>query len=112
MTLSALVFTGLLSSAHASSAVDNWPGTAPLRFEVIASAGGSPDIVLRKLSPYVSASIGVPVIVENRPGAGGNIAAAFVARVSSIPAIGSPAVWRPARALAVSETAAVTIGHS
>jgi len=38
------------------------------------------DIVPRELSNYLSASIGVPVIVENRPGAGGNIAAAIVAK--------------------------------
>jgi tripartite-type tricarboxylate transporter receptor subunit TctC len=39
-----------------------------------------PDIVPRVLSNFLSASIGVPVVVENRPGAGGNIAAAVVAR--------------------------------
>ena len=38
------------------------------------------DIVPRALSNYLSASIGVPVVVENRPGAGGNVAAAVVAR--------------------------------
>jgi tripartite-type tricarboxylate transporter receptor subunit TctC len=80
MKLAAIVFTSLLSVAHAGSGVANWPGTAPLRFELIGAAGGLPDIVLRELSPYLAASIGVPVIVESRPGAGGNIAAAFVAR--------------------------------
>ena len=34
----------------------------------------------RKLSNYLSTSLGVPVVVENRPGAGGNIGAALVAR--------------------------------
>jgi tripartite-type tricarboxylate transporter receptor subunit TctC len=38
------------------------------------------DVVPRKLSAFISASAGVPVIVENRPGAGGNIAAAIVAK--------------------------------
>ncbi len=47
---------------------------------MIAAAGGFVDIVPRVLSNYLSASIGVPVVVENRPGAGGNIAAAIVAR--------------------------------
>ncbi len=46
----------------------------------IAAAGGLVDFVPRELSNYLSASLGVPVVVENRPGAGGNIAAAFVAR--------------------------------
>jgi tripartite-type tricarboxylate transporter receptor subunit TctC len=38
------------------------------------------DLVPRVLSSYLSASIGVPVVVENRAGAGGNIAAGFVAK--------------------------------
>jgi tripartite-type tricarboxylate transporter receptor subunit TctC len=38
------------------------------------------DLVPRELSIYLSASIGVPVVVENRPGAGGNIAAGVVAK--------------------------------
>lgn len=78
--LLAILLIGLVSVAYAASGVVNWPGTTSLRFEVMAVAGGLPDIVPRELSPYVSASAGVPVIVENRPGAGGNIAAAFVAR--------------------------------
>jgi tripartite-type tricarboxylate transporter receptor subunit TctC len=70
----------LLWATQAASEAPTWPGTKPLRFEVITSAGGLPDMVPRKLSNYLSASIGVPVVVENRPGAGGNIAAAVVAR--------------------------------
>jgi hypothetical protein len=43
-------------------------------------AGGSIDSVPRTLSNSLAASFGVPVVVENRPGAGGNVAAAVVAR--------------------------------
>jgi len=57
-----------------------WPGTKPIRFEVIAAPGGLVDSVPRTLSNSLAASIGVPVVVENRPGAGGNVAAAVVAR--------------------------------
>lgn len=67
-------------SGTRASGVANGPGTTPLGFELIGAAGGLPDIVSRELSPYLFASIGVPVIIEDRPGAGGNIAAAFVAR--------------------------------
>jgi tripartite-type tricarboxylate transporter receptor subunit TctC len=70
----------LLCAAAAASGAESWPGSAPLRFEVIAAAGGLPDIVPRVLSNDLSASLGVPVVVENRPGGGGNIAAAVVAR--------------------------------
>jgi tripartite-type tricarboxylate transporter receptor subunit TctC len=47
---------------------------------VISAAGGLVDLVPRVLSNPLSASIGVPVVVEDRPGGGGNIAAMVVAR--------------------------------
>jgi len=74
------ILLGALISAAQPAGAQNWPGTTPLRFEVIGAAGGLADFVPRELSNYLSASIGVPVVVENRPGAGGNIAAAVVAR--------------------------------
>lgn len=43
-------------------------------------AGGSPDVFTRIVSEKVSANWGVPVVVEARPGAGGSIGAAQVAR--------------------------------
>ena len=78
--LALVLLGGLLCAARAQSGAPDWPGTKPLRFEVVAGAGGLVDIVPRTLSSYLGASIGVPVVVENRPGAGGNVAAAVVAR--------------------------------
>jgi tripartite-type tricarboxylate transporter receptor subunit TctC len=75
-----IVLLGALIGAAQPAGAQSWPETKPLRFEVVGAAGGLPDIVPRVLSNYLSASIGVPVVVENRPGAGGNIAAAVVAR--------------------------------
>ena len=69
-----------LCAAQAASDAPDWPAAKPVRFEVSAAAGGLIDLVPRQLSNYLSASIGVPVIVEDRPGAGGNIAAGLVAR--------------------------------
>src|SRR5580700_9185196 len=76
----AVLLGSLACATQAASEAQSWPGTTPLRFEVIAAAGGLTDIVPRELSNYLSASIGVPVVVENRPGAGGNIAAGVVAK--------------------------------
>jgi tripartite-type tricarboxylate transporter receptor subunit TctC len=80
MKLRALLLAGLLCAAQAASGAETWPGTNPLRFETGSAAGGMTDIVPRELSKYLAASIGVPMVVENRPGAGGNIAAAIVAK--------------------------------
>jgi tripartite-type tricarboxylate transporter receptor subunit TctC len=80
LALCALLLGGLPCAARAQSGAPDWPGTKPIHFEVVAAAGGLVDIVPRTLSNPLAASIGVPVMVEDRPGAGGNIAAAIVAR--------------------------------
>lgn len=80
MKLATVLLTTLICTAPV--AADEWPGTMPLKFEVIGAAGGLVDYVPRELATALSASIGVPVVVENRPGAGGNIAAGVVARAA------------------------------
>jgi tripartite-type tricarboxylate transporter receptor subunit TctC len=74
----AVLLGNLACVAHPACAQD-WSGNKPLRLEVIAGAGGLIDFVPRELSDYLAASLGVPVVVEDRPGAGGNIAAGIVA---------------------------------
>lgn len=44
------------------------------------SPGSTSDLIPRAIAPLMSQSMGVPVIVENRPGAGGNVGAALVAK--------------------------------
>jgi tripartite-type tricarboxylate transporter receptor subunit TctC len=48
--------------------------TRPVRLVVGNAPGGGPDILARLLGPWLSERLGQPVIIENRAGAGGNVA--------------------------------------
>ncbi len=63
-----------------AQAQDNWP-SRPVKFIVPFPAGGSADALPRILSEKLAQRWGQSVIVENRPGAGGGIGAAAVARM-------------------------------
>jgi tripartite-type tricarboxylate transporter receptor subunit TctC len=65
--------------AAPAHAADPWP-TRPLKIVIPFSAGGVQDTLARALSNELSAALGQPVIVENRPGAGGTLATAQVAK--------------------------------
>src|SRR5712692_4863239 len=56
--------------------------TKPVRVIVAFTPGGVTDIVARTLTPKLAELWGQPVVVENRPGAGGSLAAQVVARSS------------------------------
>ena len=56
-----------------------WP-KQPIRIIVTFTPGGAPDILARVLAESWQQSLGVPVLVENRPGYGGNIGADLVAK--------------------------------
>ncbi len=56
-----------------------WP-TRPLKIVVPYPPGGSSDIIARSISQPLSEMLGQPVIVENKPGANGNLGADFVAK--------------------------------
>jgi tripartite-type tricarboxylate transporter receptor subunit TctC len=52
----------------------------PIRIVVPYAAGGTSDILARQIGPKLNEAWGQPVIVENKPGANGNVGADFVAK--------------------------------
>jgi tripartite-type tricarboxylate transporter receptor subunit TctC len=67
--------------AIGAQAQEAWP-SKPIRFVVPYLAGGTTDLVARTTGDYVSKKLGQPVVVENRPGAGGNIGMEAVAKAA------------------------------
>ena len=54
--------------------------TRPVRIIAPTAPGGAPDIVARLMGPWLSGRLGQPFVIENRPGAAGNIGTEAVVR--------------------------------
>src|SRR5690349_2130271 len=76
-----LVVMALALWACTGAAQDAYPNR-PLRIVVGFTPGGGPDITARHVAQRLAESLGQQVIVENRPGAGGTVAAGMVARAA------------------------------
>jgi len=80
------IIRGLVAAVAAlwlglAAAQQNYP-TKPIRFIVTFPPGGSADLIARALVPVLSDRLRQQVLVENRPGAGGNIGMEAVARAA------------------------------
>lgn len=78
--LSALICGAVLSMASAQLLAQPFPNK-PIRMVVTSAPGGITDIMTRILSESIARTLGQPMIVENRPGAGGATAIAYVAKL-------------------------------
>ena len=74
-----LLFAAVALAFAATAQAQAWP-SKPIRYIVIFAPGGTTDILARLIAPKLSDALGQPVIVENRPGAGGNTGAAMIAK--------------------------------
>src|SRR5438046_10480056 len=98
-----LVLLAVLTAATPLQAQDNWPAK-PVRFIVPSSPGGGTDVYARILAQALGEALKQQFIVDNRPGASGNIGAAAVAKsppdgytflVSANPALAvNPSLYR------------------
>ncbi len=68
-----------LAAGESTAQSGAWPNR-PIRFVVPLPPGGSPDYLSRLLAEHLQPVLGQPLVIENKPGAGGNIAREFVAR--------------------------------
>lgn len=76
---SLLVILGMIHAITCSAATQNFPNK-PIRIIVTSVAGSAPDVRVRQIAPKLSEAVGQTVIVDNRPGANGAIAAQIAAR--------------------------------
>jgi tripartite-type tricarboxylate transporter receptor subunit TctC len=77
LKLAVLALLATVTAPAVFAQTDAWP-SRPLRIVVGFAPGGSNDIVARLLADKLNKSLGQPAIVENKPGGGGAVAAAFV----------------------------------
>jgi tripartite-type tricarboxylate transporter receptor subunit TctC len=78
MKLVAMFAAALLATA---AQAQDYP-SKPIRFIVSFPPGGSSDLIARLIAPRLAERMGQPVLVENRPGGGGNIGVDAVAKAA------------------------------
>jgi tripartite-type tricarboxylate transporter receptor subunit TctC len=74
-----LAVTLAIAAPHAPAAADAYPAR-PIRFVVAFPPGGGTDIIARSIAQKLSGRLSQQVVVDNRPGAGGNIGTDVVAK--------------------------------
>jgi tripartite-type tricarboxylate transporter receptor subunit TctC len=73
-------FIAAASLAPLGSWAQAWRPSRPIRIVVPNAPGGAADITARTVGQAMSAGLGQPVVIDNRPGAGGVVAGELVAR--------------------------------
>jgi tripartite-type tricarboxylate transporter receptor subunit TctC len=71
----------MIASLAAPASAQDYP-TKPVTIVSAQASGGASDTVVRAVQERLQAALGQPIVLENRPGAGGNVGAAAVARAT------------------------------
>ena len=79
ITSMAVIFTLLIAGVHLSHAAEEYPNRS-IQIVVGYSAGGLTDLVTRGLAEPLKKALGVPVVVENKPGAASLLGSGYVAK--------------------------------
>ncbi len=79
--LTAASALAMAATSHAQTVNADWPNK-PIRMVVTFPPGGSSDAVVRMMGPRLGEKLGQQLVVDNRPGAGGNIGLAIVAKAA------------------------------
>ncbi|HEY4371899.1 MAG TPA: tripartite tricarboxylate transporter substrate binding protein [Burkholderiales bacterium] len=74
------LFSGFASVAHAQAKTD-WP-KQPVHLQVAFAPGGPVDIIARIIGPKLTEYLGQSMVIENKPGAGGNLGTGLVAHAN------------------------------
>ncbi len=69
LALAAVALSASVSLAHA-----DWPNDRPIQMIVAFAPGGSTDVMARAIEPFLEKELGADIVIENRPGASGEIA--------------------------------------
>ena len=77
--LACALASATLPAARAQAPAASWP-SKPIRWVVPFPPGGAMDAIARTLGEKAGKTLGQPFVIENQPGAGGNIGADFVAK--------------------------------